>query len=239
MTSPLVDPAPLRGRAREAQNNDGAILRAAREVFSEYGWGAPMSEIAARANTGVASIYRRYPSKGDLVNAIRVFSLEQICALAEDSATAAREAGTAEAPAGAGSAVERFLRRHIESASPPLASTFGRYVETTPEIDRLAERLRLALEDVVAVDRARGTIPAHYGPADIMLTITHLRPTLSASPERSREIHLRELDYVLHGLRSVAASGSQISGTPSDWQEWLRLNSTNAGRSGEGHATGA
>ncbi|TCK41336.1 TetR family transcriptional regulator [Leucobacter luti] len=227
VSSPDTDVPPLRGRAREAQSNDEAILLAAHDVFSEYGWGAPMAEVAARAHTGVASIYRRYPSKTELVNAIRELTLEQICVRAEECVAEARAAHPGI------SAVALFLRGHILSATAPMGVTFGRYVETTPQIDQLGERLHAALLDIVAVDHELGLIPRHYGPADVMLTITHLRPSLAVAPERAIEIHLRELDYVLHGLRAVAAQNTPVSGEPSNWQEWLRLNSTNGGMASE------
>ncbi len=214
---------PLRGRAREAQHNDDAILQAAREVFGEYGWGAPMAEIASRAHTGVASIYRRYPSKTDLVNAIRVHSLEQICQLAERCGSA--QAGLSPDD----SAVALLLRTQIESAAMPLAPTFGRHVSTTPQIDRLADRLHRALAAVIAADLARGCIPEGYGPADLMLTLTHLRPPLATSRERATQLHLRELDYTLRGLRGLAAAGQALPGPASDWNEWLQLNSRDAG----------
>lgn len=221
MTSENTESAPLRGRAREAQGNDSAILRAAREVFSEWGWGAPMSEVAARANTGVASIYRRYPSKTDLVNAIRVIALRLICELAEDCVSAPADAvESAQSP----SAIERFLKRHIAEANGPLMPLLGRPVGSTPEIDALAARLELALAAVIAVDRELGLVPEHYGPGDLMLTITHLRPALTVPRERANEIHLRELDYVLAGLRAFAESGAEPAGEPSSWDEWMALN---------------
>ena len=183
-----------------------------------------MSDIAARAGIGVASIYRRYPSKPVLVNALRISPWNR---LSSWRILAPRPPGT---PGHPESAVEIFLRRNIVEASAPLVSTFGRHMETNPEIDALADRLEKALESVIAVDRRLKPIPEHYGPADIMLTITHLRPNLPVSRERSNEIHLRELGYVLRGLRAVAADGSVVAGNPSSWQEWLQLNSTNGGR---------
>lgn len=218
MISPDAEAGPLRGRAREAQSNDSAILRAAREVFSEWGWGAPMSEVASRAHTGVASIYRRYPSKTDLVNAIRVIALELICQLAEECAALAGTTGRPE------SAVELFLRRHIAEANGPLMPLLGRQVGTTDEIDALSDRLELALEAVLAIDRAQGLVPLAYGPGDLMLTVTHLRPTLTVGRDRANEIHMRELDYVLAGIRAFAASGVEPSGRPASWTEWVRLN---------------
>lgn len=180
MTSHEPEAGPLRGRAREAQSNDGAILRAAREVFSEWGWSAPMSEVAARANTGVASIYRRYPSKTELVNAIRVYALDLICELAEDCAGKAGQPGQPE------SAVELFLRRHIAEARGPLMPLLGRQVGSNDEIDALSDRLEVALAAIIAHDVARGLVPASYGPGDLMLTVTHLRPALTVPRERCR-----------------------------------------------------
>lgn len=213
-----------RGRARQAQNNDEAILLAAHDVFNEYGWGAPMADVAARAGTGVASIYRRYPSKTELANAIRVLTLKRICERAETCVVDVRGAQPLE------SAVELLLRRHLLAATAPIGVTFGRYVETTPEIDELGDRLHEALLDIIAVDRELGLVPHHYGPADLMLTLTHLRPPLATDRERATEMHLRELDYVLRGIRAVAADGTPVSGKPSSWQEWLQLNSTDGGR---------
>ncbi|GAA1578099.1 TetR/AcrR family transcriptional regulator [Leucobacter aridicollis] len=220
MTSHEPEAGPLRGRAREAQSNDGAILRAAREVFSEWGWSAPMSEVAARANTGVASIYRRYPSKTELVNAIRVYALDLICELAEDCAGKAGQPGQPE------SAVELFLRRHIAEARGPLMPLLGRQVGSNDEIDALSDRLEVALAAIIAHDVARGLVPASYGPGDLMLTVTHLRPALTVPRERANVIHLRQLDYVLAGLRAYAETGDEPSGQSSSWAEWVSLNNT-------------
>lgn len=231
----MPDPAdaqPLRGRAREAQSNDESILRSAREVFSEWGWGAPMSEIAARAGAGVASIYRRYPSKVELVNAIRVLSLEEICALAEATArTGGADPAASSDVSARPSVVGSFLRRQVTEAPGSRMPTFGQHVGTTPEIDRLSDRLHEALVELVRIDRDRGVIPEGFGPADVMLTITHLRPAYAVSRERANELHLRHLDFVLAGLRARAA-GQRVPGAadpaelgaPTSWAEWLRLN---------------
>lgn len=223
MTTSHPATSPLRGREREAQSNDVSILRAAREIFFEYGWGAPMSQIATRAGIGVASIYRRYPSKMALVDELRVRSLEHVIELADACAQTAREHGKPD------SAMELFLRRMIVEASVPLAPTVGRHVETTPKIDALSIQLEAALERVLEIDRRLGLIPTYYSPADLLLTLTHLRPNLAISRERANEIHLRELHYVLIGLRAVATAGIEPEGKKSSWQEWLQINSTNAG----------
>lgn len=209
---------PLRGRKREALGNDEAILNAAREVFSENGWNAPMSKVAERAGAGVASIYRRYPSKAELVNAIRVSSLDRVCALADVSFEEAESAGKDS------SGIELFLREHVRNSATPFVLTVGSQVVATDEILTLSDGLKTKLERLIALDVERGLAPSHYGPADLLLTVTHLRPRLVIEEERSTEFHLRQLEYVIRGLRIAARERLSLPGTPATWDEWLRMN---------------
>jgi AcrR family transcriptional regulator len=54
----------------DAQRNLVRVLDAAREVFAEHGIDAPVVEIAERAGVGVGTIFRRFPTKDDLVVAV-------------------------------------------------------------------------------------------------------------------------------------------------------------------------
>jgi AcrR family transcriptional regulator len=67
-TSAGVRPTSRRLRA-DAERNRTAILAAAQEVFAEQGLEAPLVEIAARAGVGIATLYRRFPDRQQLVAA--------------------------------------------------------------------------------------------------------------------------------------------------------------------------
>lgn len=55
------------------QDKKAAALRATLELISEQGFhGTPMSQIAVRANIGVGTIYRYFPSKEDLINSLYI-----------------------------------------------------------------------------------------------------------------------------------------------------------------------
>lgn len=54
----------------DAELNRARILDAAREVFAEQGLDASTNEVARRAGVGVATLFRRFPSRDDLVNAV-------------------------------------------------------------------------------------------------------------------------------------------------------------------------
>ena len=56
-------------RADAARNAD-RILRAAREIYAELGPDAPMDAIARRAGVGERTLYRRFPTKGELSRAV-------------------------------------------------------------------------------------------------------------------------------------------------------------------------
>ncbi|MFH0243647.1 TetR/AcrR family transcriptional regulator [Streptomyces sp. HK10] len=92
----------------DAQRNLEHVLRAAREVFGELGYGAPMEDVARRARVGVGTVYRRFPSKDVLVRRI---AQEETARLAEQARTAL---GQEEEP---WSALSRFLRTSVDSGA--------------------------------------------------------------------------------------------------------------------------
>ncbi len=97
--------APLRV---DAQRNLEHVLRAAREVFGELGYGAPMEDVARRARVGVGTVYRRFPSKDVLVRRI---AEEETARLTEQARAAL---GQEEEP---WSALSRFLRTSVASGA--------------------------------------------------------------------------------------------------------------------------
>ncbi|HEX4447495.1 MAG TPA: helix-turn-helix domain-containing protein [Polyangiaceae bacterium] len=73
---PLVaEPPPMRA---DAQRNRLRVLQVAREVFAAEGLGVPIDEIARRAGLGVGTLYRHFPTKEALLEAILVTRMEQV-----------------------------------------------------------------------------------------------------------------------------------------------------------------
>src|SRR6201989_2437975 len=61
---------PPRHRRADARRNVGALLEAAKAVFAEDGVDAPAKEITDRAGVGVGTLYRHFPRRADLINAV-------------------------------------------------------------------------------------------------------------------------------------------------------------------------
>jgi AcrR family transcriptional regulator len=72
----------------DAQRNRMAVLAAAESVYAEQGVDVSLNEIARRANTGNATLYRHFPTREALLAEVYTGHLERYCALAEDAARA-------------------------------------------------------------------------------------------------------------------------------------------------------
>jgi AcrR family transcriptional regulator len=81
-------PEPRRLRA-DAARNRAAIVAAAREVFAEQGLEAPLEEIALQAGVGIATLYRRFPAREQLVAAALTEKVTQYAEAAADALAAA------------------------------------------------------------------------------------------------------------------------------------------------------
>ena len=53
----------------DAERNRSRIIHAARAVFAEKGLDAPLNEVARRAGVGIATLFRRFPARDDLITA--------------------------------------------------------------------------------------------------------------------------------------------------------------------------
>src|SRR4051812_27788521 len=71
---------PLRA---DAERNRQRLLEAGRELLAEKGVGVGLDEIAHRAGVGVGTAYRRFPCKGDLIEALFEERVQQLIAAAE------------------------------------------------------------------------------------------------------------------------------------------------------------
>jgi AcrR family transcriptional regulator len=77
--SALAADRPLR---RDAERNRQRILEAARVVFAERGLRGSHDEIARAAGVGVGTVYRRFPDKEELIDALFEARIEEIAEIA-------------------------------------------------------------------------------------------------------------------------------------------------------------
>ena len=85
-TSPQTSlkPRPMRADARR---NYEKVLAAAREAFAQDGAGTSLEEIARRAGVGIGTLYRHFPNRQALLEAVYVDEVESLAASGVDLRT--------------------------------------------------------------------------------------------------------------------------------------------------------
>ncbi len=76
---------PRRALRKDAERNRERVLGAARELFAQRGLEATLNDVAHHADVGVGTVYRRFATKQELLDAIFESGIDQIVALAESA----------------------------------------------------------------------------------------------------------------------------------------------------------
>jgi AcrR family transcriptional regulator len=181
---------PLR---RDAERNRQRILKAASEVFTERGLDVSLDEVARHAGVGVGTVYRRFPSKDDLVEALFVDRIEEVAALAEKAAEVTdpwsglvcfMEQMTAIL------AGDRGLRQMLMFAAHGRDKVWYARQRNAPLVTRLVERAQAA-----------GQLRPDLEPTDIPFIVFVLTEVAQLARQVSPEIWRRYLALVLDSLR--------------------------------------
>ena len=78
-----AETSPGRPKRADARRNYEKILAAARDAFAEGGESTALEEIARRAGVGIGTLYRHFPTRQALVEALYVDEVEEVCRSAE------------------------------------------------------------------------------------------------------------------------------------------------------------
>jgi len=84
-TETLADLTPKRPKRADALRNYEKLIAAAREAFSAGGT-TSLEEIARRAGVGIGTLYRHFPARQDLLEAVYLEEVEGLCRTADDLA---------------------------------------------------------------------------------------------------------------------------------------------------------
>jgi AcrR family transcriptional regulator len=188
----VLEDRPLRADARR---NRAAIVKAARIVFARDGRQAQMDDIARRAKVGVGTVYRHFPTKEALLEALAMDRFEQIAGFAREALDVTD----------AWDAFAGFLQRCAALQASDRA--LSEVLQDQPDLMSNAACRQVGLQDVVGkvVGRAQaaGTLRRDFHAADVGMVCCALsRPVGGKGPGGSWE---RLLAIVLDGLRAEAA----------------------------------
>jgi AcrR family transcriptional regulator len=186
-------PAPT--RRADAERNRGKILAAARTAFADPEAEVSMAEISRRAGVGMATLYRNFPGRQELLEALYADEVNAIC-----NAAASVDGGT---PGEVFTAwLHRFfafvmskhhiaseLLEHTDSSDPIFGNNRARVIAACQPLFAAAQRARevrddLALEQVLDMVIAIAAIhgDTRYLEPILQTALNGLRPPAGAKP---------------------------------------------------------
>jgi AcrR family transcriptional regulator len=186
-----VTPIPVAARPlrADARRNRERILKAARAVFSEQGMHSQIDDVARRAKVGVGTVYRHFPTKEALVEALVRERFEEIAGYA-------REALERE------DAWEGFCELIWRAAERNAADmAFCEAVAFTDQ-SRVVEEVGLARSTATLMERARaqGRMRADATQSDVPMLMCGAGSVMRTSP--ASDAWRRYLTLMLDGLRA-------------------------------------
>src|SRR6187455_218601 len=79
VTEPATQTLVARPKRADARRNYEKVLNAARQAFAEGGESTALEEIARRAGVGIGTLYRHFPNRQALLEALYVGEVEEMC----------------------------------------------------------------------------------------------------------------------------------------------------------------
>jgi AcrR family transcriptional regulator len=196
---------PLR---RDAERNRARILDAARGLMAERGVGVSLEEVAAAAEVGVGTVYRRFPDRESLVRALFSEHVDAVVALAH-------EARGSDDP---WQGVQQFLGAvfAMQAADRGLSQVLrgGELGASLAHDARL--RITPVVEELVTRAHDAGQLPAGVGPGDFVLAELMVGAVAERAGPDDDAPWRRALSIVLAGLRSGGLAGAAPDGSAID-----------------------
>jgi len=183
----------------DAIRNRERVLEAAKAVFSERGTAPGLEAVARRAGVGIGTLYRHFPTREALYEALYRREVEQLAELSRQLA--------AELPPMDG--LRRWMRALVEfvGTKKGMAVALALAAHKPPELMAYTTgRLHEAIGTLLRA--AAGEVRGDIGPEDLLWTVAGLS-TLPDGPDWQAQV-MRLLDIFLDGLRLRPGASDRV-----------------------------
>jgi AcrR family transcriptional regulator len=177
-----------RPKRADARRNYDQLVAAARAAFAEDGTSAPLEGVAERAGVGIGTLYRHFPTRQALLEAVYVDEVEAMARAADD---------LSELPPW--DALSQWLRQYVGFAATKRALNEA-LLEAAPDSNvLLACRTAISRAGTALIERAQraGVVRADAKFMDVGRMVAGIAMVPTADPEQQE----RMLELALDGLR--------------------------------------
>jgi len=178
---------PLRA---DAQRNEDRLLKAAAAVFARDGADASVKDVAREAGVGVGTLYRRFPSKELLIEAVYRHEVRLLCEAAPELAASLPPVD----------ALRTWMERFLDFMAAKHGMAGVLRVVLTDDGERLQTRAGLAeaVDCLLAAGRSQGTVREQVTPQDVLMALGGI--SYMAGTEQTPGLAARLVDLFLHGV---------------------------------------
>lgn len=200
---------PLR---RDAERNRQLLLATARALIAECGLDVGHEDIARAAGVGKGTVYRRFPDKQDLIDALFDEHIDAVVTLAED----ARKASDP------WEGLRRFMEGNLEMQARDrgLRELLRGSRQGSQLVRRARERITPAVGELVTRAQAAGALTENIAPGDFVLVELMVTGVMDAARSFDPDLWRRALAVALAGL----CDGQALPGAPPDAEAIDRLH---------------
>lgn len=206
MTPATADPRPQQepaSRRADARRNIDRVLQAAEEVFATQGLAVPIDVVAARAGVGVGTVYRHFPTKEALFQAVVVAHLKGLVERAKELAAAPD----------AGQALFSFVTELAELAvkKKDLTDELARAgIDTEQVHSTIKEELGAAFDLLLHRAQAAGAVREDVRSSDVVALL--MGACMAADRRGSAQSTRLLVAVICDGLRTRADNGTAAPG---------------------------
>lgn len=201
----------------DAERNRARIVDTARRVFADRGLGASLEDIASQAGVGVGTLYRRFPSREDLIGA--AFQ-EKMTVYADAVEVALADVDP-----------WRGFCAYVETVCGLQAADHGfadLLTLTVPGVSRLQserDRAHAGFVELIARAKAAGGLRADFVPEDLVMLLMANAGVLSATSAAAPDTWSRFVAYMLQAFSAARAEPLPEPPTPRRmYRAMLRLS---------------
>jgi AcrR family transcriptional regulator len=180
---------PQRPKRADARRNYDKLITAARQAFTDDGTSASLEDIARRAQVGIGTLYRHFPSRQELLEAVYVDEVDALCRSADEFA---------ELPPW--DALIGWLHRLVGyiATKQALAEELFAYVDRDAEVFRTCRQSMFGAGQPL-LERAQqaGVVRPDANITDVVHLVSGMTKIHAADPRQMGRV----LDMALDGLR--------------------------------------
>ncbi len=183
---------------KDAQRNRARLITAAREVLAEQGVDGSLEEVARRADVGIGTLYRHFPTRDVLVEALVDNRMQDV------TDVAARALEAADGWTGFCMYLEGVLE--LQSADLNLFTVFAHYGSGSGPLQDMRRQTLLLAQPIIDRAKREGALRADFDISDMTAVFWSQGRIIEATRGIAPRWWRRQLALMLDGFRAESAS---------------------------------